>query len=96
MADEILVEWFGKADDEFLKFERIPEADRRHSRPDLCAFLYLHEKLGGKDDVLRAADHDKVWLEFDGLGRLCEDDVIYLRRCGVRYDEEADALCMYV
>lgn len=91
-----LYEMFEAADDDFLEFECIPPDERRHSRPDLCALLYLHEKLGGEGDAICAAEHDKIWLDFDGLERLTPEDVLYLSRCGVRYDDEIESLCMLV
>jgi hypothetical protein len=84
---------FEKHTDEFLKFDRIPEAERRHPRPDLCAMLYLHERFGGDGRVLAHAEHDEVWLDF-GEGDLSEADVVYLHRCGVRCNESG--LCMFV
>ncbi len=87
---------FEQHNDEFLEFDCIPEADRRHPRPDLCAFIYLHEKLGGEHDVISAAEHDEIYLEFENLNLLTSEDVLYIHRCGVRYDEETESLCMFV
>lgn len=92
--EDVLHALFEKHNDEFLKFDRIPEADRRHPRPDLCAMLYLHERFGGDGDAVAAAEHDQIWLDWDGSG-LTEADVIYLYRCGVRYDRSVDSLAMF-
>jgi hypothetical protein len=88
-------ELFEKHDDEFLKFERISESERRHPRPDLCAMLYLHERFGGEGDAMSHAEHDEIWLAWEA-DKLTETDVIYLHRCGVRYDSESESLCMFV
>lgn len=96
MTSEELAAAFEQHNDEFLKFDSIPEDQRRHVRPDLCAFIYLHEKLGGEHDVVGGAEHDEIILSFDGLDRLSVEDVIYISRCGVRYSEEYESLCMFV
>jgi hypothetical protein len=88
-------EMFEKHTGEFLKFESIPEAERRHPRPDLCAMLYLHERFGGEGDAVSHAEHDEIALDWDAHG-LTEEDVIYLHRCGVRYSAEWDSLVTFV
>lgn len=88
-------ELFEKHNGEFLKFERIPKAERRHARPDLCALLYLHERFGGAGDAVTCAEHDEIGLAWEA-DELTEDDVIYVTRCGVRYQSEWDALAMFV
>lgn len=85
-------ELFEKHNDEFLKFERI--AEKRHPRADLCAMLYLHERFGGTGDAVSNADHDEIWLDWDGKD-CTEEDVIYLVRCGVRHHDDM-GLCMFV
>lgn len=84
--EDQLYMWFDKHENQQNKFEKIPKEQRRHDRPDLCAMLYLHEKLGGKDKMITASEHDQIWFEFDNLDKLTEEDVIYLLRCGVFYD----------
>ena len=86
---------FEKANDEYHKFEKIPKAERRHSREDLCAMIYLDEKLGGKGDAVSAAEHDQIWLGFEKLERLTEEDILYITRCGVMYDSDTDSLFMW-
>lgn len=89
---------FKAADGEFLRFERIPEAERRHVRPDLCALLYLHERLGGERDAIAAAEHDIIYLcwERADLAKLAAEDVVYISRCGVHYDDGLDSLTLFV
>ena len=88
-------EMFGADNDEFLKFERIPQEQRRHRRPDLCAFLYLDEKFPSDFDMISAAEHDEFFLDIEPeqIERLTQDDVTYLLRCGVRYSR--DSLAMF-
>lgn len=85
--------WFEKHNDEFLKFEKIPNSDLRHPRPDLCAMLYLHERFGGLRKAVASAEHDQIWLAWEAW-QLTEADVIYLTRCGVMYEE--GGLSMFV
>jgi hypothetical protein len=97
-----MVELFDKYHSEYLKFERIPESERRHVRPDLCAILYLHERLSEPDDAgqdaVCGAEHDVFYLDWSDsrLARLTERDVIYVSRCGVCYSREFDCLMMFV
>jgi hypothetical protein len=66
-------------------FERIPEPDRRHPMRDLCGMIYLYEKIGGKGDIIKGAEHDVIHLaDEDECGdKLSEADVLYLSRCGI-------------
>lgn len=91
--EEITAAFERHQENEYLKFDHIPEADRRHPRPDICAFLLLHEKCPGDvytHDMVTGADHDVIFLSADMGGgcTLTDDDVIYLVRCGVRWDEQ--------
>lgn len=83
---------FEKYTDDFLKFEDIPKGERWHSRPDLCAMLYLHEKYGGDGDAVSASEHDIAYLDWRP-DILSDEDVLYLTRCGIHYED--DALCMF-
>lgn len=94
---------FKKHDSEYLEFERIPEADRRHQRPDLCAMLLIAERvpIHGHADIVVSASHDEIWFAgpenaFDEGWPFTEDDVIYLQRCGIRWDGENGGLASFV
>jgi hypothetical protein len=99
-----LKERFDYFDEEFLKFTRIEHP--RHPRPDLCAFLMLHDvvpakphNLGYLSDMVAGAEHDEIWLDTDcgAFATVATDDLIRdLVRCGVRYDEDVDSLAMFV
>ena len=89
--------WFEKYSmTEHTEFERIEQ--KRHIRPDMCAMLYLHEKFGGTGDAVCAAGHDEIWLDWRpaDLAILTEADVVYLSRCGVRYDSRVNRFMMFV
>ena len=92
---------FDKFDDDFLEFEKVPAEQRRHHRPDVCAFLYLDERFGGDvdedgtgRDAVVGAGHDEIWLDW-AVGKLFdfnEEDALYLSRCGIRCDGNAFAM----
>lgn len=84
------------AHDEFLKFELIPESERPFTSPDLCAFALLDKRFPSEDnfDMVSSAEHDEIWLriEDEQIETLTHEEVVYLTRCGVRYDDDALAL----
>lgn len=94
-ARDRLREWFKKHDGEFLKFDRIPTAERRHESPDICAFIFLREKCGAGGDIVEGAAHDEIFLDSRGIEKLTEEDAVYLHRCGVRMGEY-ESLAMFV
>jgi len=89
---------FEKYDDEYSKFDSIE--NKLHSRPDICAFLLLDKLVpGAGKDMVSAAEHDEIYLDVDceALAAVAtEEDIQTLARCGVRYDEGLESLCMYV
>src|ERR1041384_4292997 len=91
--------WESVGEDEFLMFDRIPEADRPCNSPDICAFIYLDKKFPAdrKMDMVSAAEHDQIWLRIDSDQQesLNKDDVLYLTRCGVFNEADCDALSMF-
>jgi hypothetical protein len=99
MTEKEIHGFFESHNEEFLKFERIPEAERRHERSDLCGMLLLAERFPGTHDMVAGAEHDEIYLEAHADGDewpLSEDDVIYLTRCGVRWDDDNNSFCMFV
>lgn len=99
-----LKETFEKHEIEFLKFERIENP--LSVRPDLHAFLLLDQIVPpvsnhsgeGYPDMVCSAAHDEIWLttDTDALAELAsEEQIIDLIRCGVRYDDKIDSLCMF-
>lgn len=102
IVQEQFADLFEKHNDEFLKFERIE--DPLHSRPDICAFLLLHDLTFDAttfkpNKIVSGATREEIWLsiELSELsGKVTEDDIITLIRCGVRLEEEFDCLAMFV
>jgi len=88
-------EMFDAADGEYLKFDRIESP--KHERPDICAFLMLHEVFPGTSDMVSDAQHDIICLAPDlseAEGLLTSGLVVDLCRCGVLYNEEYDCFEM--
>lgn len=57
---------FEEFNDDYIRFERVPEAEKLHAWPDLCAFLYLFRLLPRPGrDLVCAAEHDVIWLDVD-------------------------------
>lgn len=91
-----LQERFDQFDDDFLKFKRIENP--KSKRPDLHAFLLLEEIFPGRDrDLICSAAHDAIWLDIneDEVGKLTDDQILELVRCGVRLDTDDYSLCMF-
>jgi hypothetical protein len=90
---------FEAAEEEFLEFEQIENP--LHPRPDICAFMKLHQLVPANPDrdMVAAAEHDEIFLEVDpeALAAVAtQEDIVYLHRCGVRLSSETDSLAMFV
>jgi hypothetical protein len=89
-------ELFEKFNDDFLKFGQIKNP--RHPRPDICAFLMLHDLCPSNHDMVTSAEHDEIWLDVreDELAKVITRDQIHdLVRCGVRCGDNS-YLAMFV
>lgn len=83
-------------EDDFLEFGKIENP--RHPRADICAFLMLHDLVGGDGDMVSAAEHDEIFLDVDLddlAAKVTKDQLRDLVRCGVRIGEY-DSLAMFV
>lgn len=89
---------FKKFEDEYLKFGRV--AGHEAARRDLFAFCLLDRLCPAPiRRIVSSAGHDEIWLatDVDALALVAtEDDILTLVRCGVRYDDDNEALCMFV
>lgn len=89
--------FFEANDDEYLKFERVE--NKLHYRPDIHAFLLISKILPeDRGDIITSSEHDEFYLEADCetlFERATEEQVIELIRCGVRFDNSLESLCMY-
>ena len=102
VADNMnLQETFEKFDNESNRFHLIE--NKLSTRRDLCGFLYL-EKLcpayPERDiDLIAASDRVQIYLstDCDELAKVAtEEDVLYLCRCGIFYDDDQECLSMFV
>lgn len=84
MTLEELEALFEKHEDEYKNSDLIP-APR-----DLAAMNKMQLLVPAKGDIVSAAEHDEYWLATDPeefAAVATEEDVIFLRRCGVLYEE---------
>lgn len=100
MERDKFIELFEKNGDEYLRFEEITDAP--FQSPDICAFIKLYSFMHDEEkvrDIVRSAEHDEIYLcgldDLD-LTNVTENDIIYLIKCGVRYNDDYDSFCMFV
>lgn len=96
MTSDQLRDLFEKHNEAFLKFDLAGRAGT--TRPDLAAFILLDQLCPASGNIVSGASHDEIYLNIDveELAKvITEDQVIELRRCGVRYDDQHDSLCMF-
>lgn len=92
---ETLEEKFNKFEDEYLEFEKIEKP--LHPSRDICGLLYIHNLIPFDGVAVGYAEHDIVGINVscDKLNNIIKDeDIIYLKRCGISYDSEYDSLIM--
>jgi hypothetical protein len=80
-------------DTEFLKFEEVKI--KFSNRRDLHAFILLDKWSSKTTCIVAAAEHDEIYLDFDGDFEASESELIELIRCGVRYDSCTGSLAMF-
>lgn len=87
---------FEKHGEAYLKFDLAGRTGT--TRPDLADFILLDQLCPASGDIVSGASHDEIYLNIDveELAKVInEDQVIELIRCGVRYDDQHDSLCMF-
>lgn len=97
MARKTLKDRFDQFEDDFLEFKDVESP--RHPRPDLCAFLMLHELDPKKKvDIVECANYEEIWLSIDlkKVAKASDDTIRDLVRCGIRLDEDRKMLAMFV
>lgn len=97
---EVNQELWEAAQREYLQFSHLRIDQRPFSSPDLCAFAFLDKRFPAINnrDMVSGATHDKIWLRLsiEEIVQLTADEVTYLARCGVMYDEGCESLKMFV
>jgi hypothetical protein len=84
-------------DTEYNYPERVK--NKRSQRPDLNALILLDELCPGSKDIIASAYHGQITLSMrpTDLAKVAtEDQVIELIRCGLRIDDDADNLVMWL
>lgn len=91
-------------DDQIYAFRDLVE-NKRSNRADLHAILLLDSLDPGPNrhgyfvNVLAAAEHDEVYFCFDEdkvAEAITPEQVVELRRCGIRYSNDGMGFCMFV
>lgn len=78
---------------------KTPPEFRLSERRDLAAFILLDRICEGRARIVDAAEHDCIWLGVDVedlAGKATEDDLKYLKMCGVHVSVSDESLCMFV
>lgn len=90
MTIEEIIECYEEVRSEYLQFKNIDMP--LHTRPDICAMLYLHNLQPGDTDLVRGSSTEEVYFDLD-IPKLAETitktDIIYLIRCGVLFEKYA-------
>jgi hypothetical protein len=85
-------ERFERFEEEYLEFNRVPDADRLHPDRRLCGYLKVYSLLHPEEQInfVLWAEHDIVHLPVPH--ELTDDQIVYLLRCGIGYDADTDSL----
>ena len=88
-------EKFEAVNDEYLKFDNIEK--KLSTRPDIHAFILLNSIAPKGRDIISAASHDVIYLDFDNEMIMCLSDeyILDLVRCGVMYSEGDECFSMF-
>jgi hypothetical protein len=90
---------FNQFDDEFLKFERIPEVERLNPSYFISGLIFLGSLLKNPSDFdsLIHSDYDILYLPGpDDLKKeLTDVEIIYLQRCGIHYNSEDECFAKF-
>ncbi len=87
--EEYVASKFEELTEEYLKFERIP--DKLHICPTLCGYLKVASLYKNPAKFSVAAEHDVVYMGWlDDLRKVTEEDIVYLLRCGISFNDETN------
>lgn len=101
MTYDELENFFQIHHNQFLKSENIK--NRKHSRPDLCAFLIFDEiqsrieESKSSDNIVTHAEHEIIYLDINPeniLSVITESDILDLIRCGVCFNSDESCFTM--
>jgi hypothetical protein len=87
---------FEDVNDDYIRFERIPENERLHANRRICGLMKLYTLLKEPEHFDVYAEHDIIYMAGeDDLVPLTDADILYLTRCGFHYDSSTDALAYF-
>lgn len=98
MDEEIdFAERFERFDEEYLKFERIPQDARYCDDRELCGLMKLYSLRKNKlSHVIGGAGHDEIYLSApEECVELSDEELVYLQRCGICWDSNG-YFCLHV
>ena len=81
---------FEKHEDENLKFERIPPEDKLHPHSEICGLMKVF--ACSKEPFHLSARHENLYVAWIKSVNMTEEDVVYLARCGICYDDNNNYL----
>jgi uncharacterized protein (DUF934 family) len=85
---EQIAAWFEKHEEEGSEFDHIPAEDLLHPQDDICAMLKVSSLMKDPAEFNLRAKHDGIYFgDIEDLGDVTEEDVLYLVRCGVCWDD---------
>lgn len=96
MTTDQLRDLFEKHDELFMAFELYGRTGT--CRPDLAAFILLDQLCPATGGIIIGAITGEIVLNIDPVELakvITEEQVIELIRCGVRYDDQDNSLCMF-
>lgn len=91
-----LKKMFEATGDDYLDFDKVENPLSK--RADLHAFMVLDKLVPESGDLISASEHDEFYLSVDckELEKVATLEIVRdLSRCGVRYSEDCDCLCMF-
>ena len=86
--EDALRDFYNAHSDEYHKFENVKE--KCCTRPDLNAFMLLHDLIPGTEHIIGGSEHDEFYINIevsDLLKVATEEQLLDLYRCGVRVGE---------
>ena len=98
--EEFLSVWKRHSDSEFLAFEKINMPPFKAA--DLCGLARAYkfvDEARQHQDIVSHSGHDELTINLCAQeavdNGITEADIIYLLRCGIRYEENNDSFCMF-
>lgn len=84
--------WERVGGEEYLDFDKIPDSEKLHPSRTFCALLKIASLMKDSSRFDYEANHDIIWLpsEDEYNHPLTDEEILYLVRCGIHWDDEND------